>query len=87
MPKAWCNSNSSWLTDGYSPIQIQEAQVEDVPRAFAILASIDDHYLTIAFSENLGQVTVEVTTASGATVDKLRNSVRKKCGKPQLIDK
>lgn len=38
-------------------------------KSSSILASIDGHYLTIAFTENLGQVQVEVTTATGNPVD------------------
>ncbi|MBR6930407.1 MAG: DUF3244 domain-containing protein [Bacteroidales bacterium] len=37
----------------------------------SIQASIDDHCLMVTFTENLGQVTIEVTTATGATVDYL----------------
>lgn len=34
-----------------------------------ILASIDGHILTMLISENLGQVSVEITTDTGAMVD------------------
>ncbi len=34
-----------------------------------IVPTIDDNVLSVVFTENLGQVTVEVTTASGAPVD------------------
>ena len=33
------------------------------------MPSISDHVLSVMFSENLGQVAVEVSTASGAQVD------------------
>ena len=55
--------------DGFHPITVKEAHVEDVPRGSSIQASINGHYLTVVFTENLGQVAVEVTTASGAPVD------------------
>ena len=35
----------------------------------AIQAFIDGHYLAVSFTENLGQVQVEVTTATGGSVD------------------
>ena len=35
----------------------------------AIFASINGHVLTVFFSENLGQVTIEVTTATGTPMD------------------
>ena len=56
-------------TDGYSAIQIEESCVYGVPRGSSILASINGHVLTVTFLENLGNVQVEVTTASGGTVD------------------
>ena len=35
----------------------------------AIVPTLSEHVLTVVFTENLGQVAVEVTTASGAPVD------------------
>ena len=37
----------------------------------SINASIDGHYLTVSFTENLGQVAIEITTASGGYVETL----------------
>ena len=34
-----------------------------------ILPSVNDHVLTVVFSKNLGQVSVEVATSAGATVE------------------
>lgn len=34
----------------------------------SIVPSINEHYLTVAFTENLGQVAVEITTATGGYV-------------------
>lgn len=39
-----------------------------MPRSNAINASIGGHTLTVVFTENLGQVGVEVTTSSGGYV-------------------
>ncbi len=36
-----------------------------------VLATFYGHTLTVVFTENIGQVTIEVTTATGATVDYL----------------
>ena len=68
LPVAWCGANSTNLMDGYSPIQIKEATVQGMPRGTTIHASICGHMLTVVFSENIGQVAVEVTTLSGAVV-------------------
>ncbi len=35
----------------------------------AIYLTIDNHVLTVSFSENLGQVAIEITTATGALVN------------------
>lgn len=42
--------------------------VQNTPRGSSIHASISGHMLTVVFSENIGQVAVEVTTLSGAVV-------------------
>ena len=38
-------------------------------RSESIVASIDGHVLSIVFTENLGQVNIDITTDSGATVN------------------
>ena len=62
---AWCNANNTVVTDGYSAVPI----VQGMPKGSSIHASINGHILMVAFSENLGQVQVEVTTASGSTLE------------------
>ena len=37
-------------------------------RSDAIMATINGHTLTVSFTENLGQVTIEVSTVSGTSV-------------------
>ena len=59
----WCWGNNFF--DGYSHIQIKEAQVQGVPRTNSIVASINGHTLSVVFLENLGQVHVEVDSVSG----------------------
>ena len=55
--------------DGYSNILIREGSVQGEPRSSSIQASIDGNTLTIVFTENLGQVAIEITTASGTHMD------------------
>ena len=71
LPIAWCTAASITSIDGYSAIQVKVAHVQGVPKGNTIQASIDGHTLTVVFSENLGQVDVEVTTALGGTVEYL----------------
>ena len=37
-------------------------------RSNSIISTLDGHVLTVVFTENLGQVAVEITTASGVSV-------------------
>ena len=53
------------LINGYSLIQIQEAQVQGTPRGSSIQASIDGHWLSVVFLENLGQVYIEILDDGG----------------------
>ena len=69
LPTVWCGANGIQVVDGHSLIIIKEAHVQSAPKGSTIRASIDGHTLTVTFTENLGQVAVEVTTASGAPVD------------------
>ena len=71
LPTVWCSASIIHSTDGNSAIQIKESNVQHTPKGSSIQASIDGHTLTVAFSENLGQVVVEVTTALGGTVEYL----------------
>lgn len=68
LPTAWCGANDISFNDGYSLIVIKEAQVEGIPKGSSIQASIDGHTLTVVFTENLGQVAVEVSSALGTSV-------------------
>ena len=64
----WCGASSTISTSGYSHIQIKESHVQNSPRGSSIQASINGHNLMVAFTENLGQVDIEVATASGISV-------------------
>ena len=54
--------------EGTPIIVIAKGEYGD-PDRNSIQASIDGHSLTVIFSENLGNVLIEVTTASGGPVD------------------
>ena len=69
MPTIWCVASGFIKADGYSGIPIKESGTHDNPRTSSIQASINGHALSVVFSENLGQVQIEVTTATGDTVD------------------
>ena len=68
LPVAWCSATIIHSTDGNSAIQIKESHVQGAPKGSTIQASIDGHTLTVVFTENLGQVAVEVSSAVGTSV-------------------
>ena len=52
------------------PIQlIESSSLSSSDKSGAIIATINGHMMTISFTENLGQVAVEVTTALGGYVE------------------
>lgn len=52
-------------------LTIQKAQHGGVDKSESIVASIYEHVLSVVFTESLGEVAIEITTVSGATVDYL----------------
>ena len=69
MPAIWCGANSLSSMDGHSHINIKENNIHGTPKGSSIQASINGHTLLVSFTENLGQVSVEITTATGMPVD------------------
>lgn len=69
LPCALSGINGKVYIKHSEPILIQKAQVQGTPKDSFIQATIDGHCLTVVFTENLGQVVVEVTTDGGVEVD------------------
>ncbi len=69
LPAAWCGAHTATSTNGESNIEVKVSHVQSVPKGHAIQASIHGHVLTVVFTENLGQVAIEVTTATGTPMD------------------
>lgn len=68
LPTTWNGANGTNLTMAHSDIIVKEALVQGTPKGSTIQASINGHTLSVYFSENIGQVTIEITTAAGAPV-------------------
>lgn len=70
---AFCYANGAARTetkeDETPSIVIIKTKCGGTDKSGSIEPSIYDHVLSIMFSENLGQVAVEVSTASGTQVD------------------
>ena len=60
LPTALCNANDNRVFDGHSTILVKEAHVENTPKGNSIQASINGHLLIVVFTENLGQVSIDV---------------------------
>ena len=69
MPTIGSNAFETNKVEGHSKIAIMQGHVQSVPKGYSIIASISGHTLTVMFSENIGQVSVEITTDTGVTVD------------------
>lgn len=69
LPMAWCCANGTSSYDGHSHINVKQGHVQNMPKGHTIQASIDGHTLTVVFTENIGQVEIEITTASGVFVE------------------
>ena len=57
-----CGAHCINLLDGPSVINIKVAHTQGIPKNTSIQASINGHWLSVVFLENLGQVNIEVTT-------------------------
>ena len=68
LPTLWGNALGTVSIDGFSHITIHGTTVQGNPRTNSILASINGHTLTVTFLENLGNVQIDITTATGGAV-------------------
>jgi hypothetical protein len=67
-PIAWCWANDNNTNGGYSHITVHEGHVQGTPKGTTIQASIDGHYLTVTFTQYIGNVTMELDQSSGAMI-------------------
>lgn len=71
---AWCHASGVDRTENEKgegiPIELIEAATLGGPdKSGSIIPTLDRHYLIVVFTENLGQVAIEVTTSTGGPVD------------------
>lgn len=58
--------------DAGIPVEIIEStNISGLAKGNAIIPVLNGHFLTVTFSENMGQVLVEVSTAAGTSVESL----------------
>ena len=69
LPAAWCGAYTAYSTHGESHIEVKVSHVQNAPKGHTIQASIDGHTLTVMFTENIGQVAIEVFKETGGAVE------------------
>ena len=69
LPITCYNLKGANKNDGFHPIQVKVSHVQSMPKGHTIQASIDGHTLTVMFTENIGQVAIEVFKVTGGAVE------------------
>ena len=64
----WCGANDNRMMAGYSTILIKEANVQSTPKGNTIQASIDGHWLTVTYTQDIGTVTMELDKVNGPVI-------------------
>ena len=67
LPSFFCVANNSTQKENH-PVVIKASASVSSPKTSSIQATINGHYLTVVFLENLGTVYIEVTDTNGGTV-------------------
>ena len=60
-----CVANNTCIYGMGNQVPIKEAQVQGIPKSSSFDVTLDGHWLTVVFLENLGRVTVEVLDSGG----------------------
>ena len=68
IPAVWCGARGTILVDGYSQINVHEGNVHGAPRGNTIQASINGHYLTVTYTQDIGTVTMELDKVNGPNI-------------------
>ena len=68
LPVVCYKVSASCSLDGLHPIQINEVCVQSTPRGSTIQASIDGHWLSVTFTQNIGTLTMELEKVSGPVI-------------------
>ncbi len=68
---SFCHANNSKedVSDGSPIIIVKTNNYGGADKSSSIIASINGHYLTVAFTESLGEVSIEVQNGDGVPVD------------------
>ena len=56
------------VRDGNSSIVVKEAHVSSTPKGSTIQASINGHYLTVTYTQDIGTLTMELDMVNGPVI-------------------
>ena len=62
------SSATNLMSNDKLTVQASHGECDRYNVAASISADINGHNLTVAFSQNLGEVSIDISTASGATI-------------------
>ena len=68
LPTVLCSAMCIDVSDGHSHINVKGANVQGAPKGSTIQASIDGHYLTVTFTQDIGYVEMELNKVSGPMI-------------------
>jgi hypothetical protein len=68
MPAVWCGAHGTISMDGYSQIIIKENNLHGIPKGNTIQASLDGHWLSVTFTQDIGTLTMELEMVSGPVI-------------------
>ena len=68
LPAAWCGANSTHINDGFSHIAVKERAVQGAPKGSTIQATIDGHFLTVTFTQDIGTLAMELDKVYGPMI-------------------
>ncbi len=69
LPIAWARAVNNSVSDGHNSVPTKVAHVQCDPKGNTIQMTLDGHFLSVVFLENLGLVTIELETATGGEVE------------------
>lgn len=68
LPTVWCGAIGTYSKDGDSHIEIKQSHVQGAPKGSTIQASLDGHWLSVTFTQNIGTLTMELEKVSGPVI-------------------
>ncbi len=68
MPAVWCGAHGTISMDGYSQIIIKENNLHGITKGNTIQATLDGHWHSVTFTQDVGTLTMELEMVSGPVI-------------------